>query len=164
MKKILILSMLIAPIAATAGKGEIGGGQTVGPAAATGGPNNWFVATASAPYATASTETGDSTTVVSASYVKGAYNDLIAAVNKVNTIKQNILVDEDSAQTINSTVKTGLNGATNSDLVSGLAVKNAITDVNSILSRELESKRISAVTTWGDDDNPTQLTLSTASE
>ena len=74
MKKILILSMLIAPIVAMAD-------DPVGPAAASGAP---VVATANPPYATATVEDGDSTTVVSASYVKGAYNDTISAINRLN--------------------------------------------------------------------------------
>ena len=43
-------------------------------------------------------------------------------------------------------------------LVTGMAVKDAIDSVNNTIS----AKRISAVTTWG-NDTPTQLTLSTAS-
>jgi len=76
-KNFLIYAMLFAPIVANA--------DNVGPATASGTP---VVATASAPFATAGAETGDTTNVVSASYVKGAYNDAIAAVNKVNADKQ----------------------------------------------------------------------------
>ena len=73
MKKIFILPILIAPIMAHAT-------DPIGPAHVNSGA---VVATASAPYATATEQTGDTTTVVSASYVKGAYNDAIAAVNRV---------------------------------------------------------------------------------
>lgn len=82
----------------------------IGPSAASGTP---FVATAPAPYATSTLESGDPTTVVTASYVKGAYDDVIAAVNR--------------------------------------------------LSFDMSGKRVSAVTTWGDDAHPTQLQLTTAS-
>ena len=54
----------------------------VGPSAVGQGETP-VIATASAPYAIAGEETGDTTNVVSASYVKGAYNDAIAAVNRV---------------------------------------------------------------------------------
>ena len=73
MKKIFILGLLLAPIVAHAD-------DPVGPSAASGTP---VVATANAPYATATVEHGDTTNVVSASYVKGAYNDAISAINKV---------------------------------------------------------------------------------
>ena len=141
MKKILILGLLITPIMAQA---------DVGPSAASGTP---VVATASAPYATASAEDGDSTTVVSASYVKGAYNDTIAAVNKVNSVKQNQLVNNASTPAnINATVNTSVNFASpsNTSLVTESAVVNAI-----------DSKCVKAVTNWGNDTNTTNVSLST---
>ena len=73
MKKIFILPILIAPIIAHAT-------DPVGPAHVNSGA---VVATANAPYAIATPETGDTTNVVSASYVKGAYNDAISAINNV---------------------------------------------------------------------------------
>ena len=84
MKKIFILPILILPIAATAA-------DPIGPAHVNSGA---VVATASAPYETATEQTGDSTTVVSASYVKGAYNDAISAINnvasKVSDVEDNL--------------------------------------------------------------------------
>ena len=167
MKKFLILPILITPMVAKA--------DNVGPAAVGQGETP-VVATASAPYATASDQPGDSTTVVSASYVKGAYNDTIAAINKLDKnieafakdVYEQIAVmplevfdvEEDVAEgPISAEVLKRLSDVTqNNELVTGMAVKNAIDSVNSTIS----NKRVSAVTTWG-NDTPTQLTLTTAS-
>ena len=63
----------------------------VGPAAvpANGTP---VVATANAPYVTQTPTAADATHIASTAYVKGAYNDAIAAVNKVDADKQDKLV------------------------------------------------------------------------
>ena len=201
MKKIFILSILITPIAAHA----------TGPAGYDGNPDNATHADSDGPYETATINAGDSTTVVSASYVKGAYNDAIAAIN---TLVDRVTADEEETQQrlyttvndedtfMNSEIKQDVSTATATDLVSGLAVQDAIgtkqnklyytmgrpgtvptyvdaeirkssdtlstTDNTHLVSAgavatTIASKRISAVTTWGDDNNPTQLTLSTAS-
>ena len=78
----------------------------VGPSAVGQGETP-VVATASAPYATAGAETGDTTNVVSASYVKGAYNDTIAAVNKVNADKQGKLKNITTNNEISTNVLSG---------------------------------------------------------
>jgi len=78
----------------------------VGPSAVAQGATP-VVATANAPYAIATPETGDTTNVVSASYVKGAYNDAIAAVNKVNADKQAKLLNGSNNHTISSNVVAG---------------------------------------------------------
>ena len=153
MKKIFILPILIAPIAAMA----------TGPSYESGTPVR---ATAPAPYTTATIENGDSTTVVSASYVKGAYNDTIAAINRINEDKQDILQNtyydtEPISEVIAApdflywfSSNGGVNIPSNGEaaLVSAAAVATAIS-----------AKRVSAVTTWGDDAHPTQLQLTTAS-
>lgn len=54
----------------------------VGPAEYSG--NNPVVATGDAPYATAEITNDDKTNIASTAYVKDAYNDTIAAVNKIN--------------------------------------------------------------------------------
>ena len=154
MKKIFILPILILPIAATAA-------DPVGPAHVNSGA---VVATAPAPYETATEQTGDSTTVVSASYVKGAYNDAIAAVNKVNADKQDNLYISRSGSEIpihseiieNLSVLLGERADVASRyLISAVGVKDAINTVDTTIA----NKRISAVTTWG-NDNATQLELS----
>ena len=142
MKKIFILGLLLAPIVAHAD-------DPVGPSAASGTP---VLATANAPYATATVENGDTTNVVSASYVKGAYNDAIAAINKVNdraSLKQDKMwiMADGKLTNIYGVVSSSLTGKSTA-LVSDKAVKDA-----------LDAKRINAVTTWGNDTS-TQLELS----
>ncbi len=133
MKKIFILSLLLVPIMVHAdpvGPSAVGQGQTA------------VIATASAPYATATAENGDTTNVVSASYVKGAYNDAIAAVNKVGKdLSDGLDSLEDSWATIFEQQSMGI-------------IKK-FDNMNNNISR----KRINAVTTWG-NDTPTQLELS----
>ena len=166
MKKIFILGLLFAPIVAHAT-------DPIGPSGTTAA--NAVVATASAPYATATLAPGDSTTVVSASYVKGAYNDAIAAVNKldanVQIFSENIWgalqnyqgkmevfdVEEDVPEgPISAEVLKNLSDITeNNQLVTGMAVKNAIDAVNTTVS----SKRVNALATWG-SNSVTKLELS----
>jgi len=210
MKKIFILPILIAPIMAHAtdpvGPSAVGQGETP------------VVATASAPYATAGAETGDTTNVVSASYVKGAYNDAIAAVNKVNADKQEKMFNVDNDIPVNGQVLGRIafneivSGARDNMLPDGeaenvvptaRAVANEIANVydnisdnyqpslvfdlgggelepvndlvhtelngnprslvtDSAVTNAINSKRVSAVTTWGDDTHPTNLQLTTA--
>ena len=96
------------------------------------------LATASAPYATATVENGDTTNVVSASYVKGAYNDAIAAINTVaadvsdlsgslDDKQDNLYTTVNNQQTpISTEIKQDLSTATETDLVSGDAINLAI--------------------------------------
>jgi len=117
MKKIFILPILIAPIMAHAtdpvGPSAVGQGETP------------VIATANAPYAIAGTETGDTTNVVSASYVKGAYNDAIAAVNKVNADKQDKLVNMESTPHAISNNVVSSSQLTDVGLMLGQIVDNA---------------------------------------
>ena len=151
MKKILILPILIAPIVAHAT-------DPVGPSGTT--PSNAVIATYRPYYQTAEILPSDTTQVVSASYVKGAYNDTIAAINKIHQNKQEVLTvydyKVDRYETIDTTLITDLDEVSApTELVNGMAVKNAIDSVNSTIS----GKRVSAVTTWG-NDTPPQLQLS----
>lgn len=148
MKKIFVLVLLVMPFVAHAT-------DPVGPSAVPSG-GTAVVATASAPYATATAETGDTTNVVSASYVKGAYNDAIAAVNKVNADKQgkltinrghenissDVVEEDDIAEwvfegVVPSNMRTRLITASGANL---LAKKVAVKDYN-----------VNAVATWGSD-------------
>ena len=157
MKKIFTIGLLLAPIVANAnpvGPSAVGQGQTA------------VVATASAPYQTAAPANGDSTTVVSASYVKGAYNDAIAAVNKVNSDKQNKLINEETGNEIDTYVISadsfnditrdvlagyGVNVMFKDSLVSAEATATAINEAFAI-------KKVNALATWG-SNNVTQLSL-----
>jgi hypothetical protein len=144
MKKIFILVLFLAPMMANA--------DPIGPSAASGTP---VLATASAPYATATVENGDTTNVVSASYVKGAYNNAIAAINKVNNTasekQDKIWISADGILTTVSSVASGSLTGNSKALVSDKAVKDA-----------LDAKRVNAVTTWG-SNSVTQLGLSSLS-
>ena len=156
MKKIFILSILIAPIMANA--------DNVGPAAASGTP---VVATANAPFATAGAEIGDTTNVVSASFVKGAYNDAIAAVNKVNASKQNKLVSDEGGDLSSRVFSPASTVGMFTDVL-GMNAVGAVQDKNAMLESldntlmstagvlagvetYVGAQRVVAVTTWGND-------------
>jgi len=113
MRKQTILSLAIISILPFAAKAD-----PIGPAHVNSGA---VVATASAPYAIAGEETGDTTNVVSASYVKGAYNDAISAINKVNSDKQDKLIDFESNNPMyNKVVGSSFNaGGVGNNLVYG---------------------------------------------
>ena len=121
---------------------------------------NAVIATDYPSYQTAEILPSDTTQVVSASYVKGAYNDNIAAINRLNQDKQNVFTVYDNGvdryEMIDTLLVTDIDEVSApTELVNGMAVKNAIDSVNSTIS----GKRINAVTTWG-NDTPTQLQLS----
>jgi len=168
MKKIFILPILIAPIIAHAT-------DPVGPAHVNSGA---VVATASAPYAIATPETGDTTNVVSASYVKGAYNDAIAAINNVadelrgvnNDIEDEIaekqdklIVRETDTEMTNEVMGSSefddlmrdiaYNGLNSSDFLAG-ALVNADGIAAGIMAA-LSLKGVKAVTTWGSNTETT---------
>ena len=117
----------------------------IGPAHVNSGA---VVATASAPYATATEQTGDTTTVVSASYVKGAYNDAIAAVNRVNSDKQKKIVNmkgEDmSGEAFSSSGFVGnLAPLSNNSDAERLFVSAAA------VAAGIKSQRVTVVDSWG---------------
>lgn len=160
--------------------------DNIGPAHVNSGA---VIATASAPYATASDQPGDSTHVVTASYVKGAYNDTIAAINKMENIlstninnnkdstdyeiqnlydnkQDRLLVDGDSVST--EVISYGF-GDYMGDVITGnnqqpidsQALITAV-GVESGIQTAFAVKGVSAVTTWK-SDTPTLLRLTTAS-
>jgi len=142
MKKIFILCLLIAPIIANA----------VGPAPVDN-VNNAVLADYYGPYATADILPGDSTTAVSASYVKGAYNDVIAGLNK----KQDNLMATDEYEEdieISSIVVNtpdfawyieNFESVDDTNLATAKATATAIANVNN----QLDAKRVNALATWG---------------
>ena len=148
MKKILILLGLITPIMAHA----VGPNQADDPVIADDYP----------PYELAEILPGDSTTAVSASYVKGAYNDAIAAVN---SLKHEIYEEGDvfyntngnlmNRQVITSSyLSTDLSDVPEDMFLTGGAVISAI-------EYQIRDKRVNAVTTWG-SNNVTQLEFADA--
>ena len=95
MKTTTILSLAILatlPFAANAT-------DPIGPAAV---PSNGtaVVATANPPYQTVTVGANDNSHIASTAYVKGAYNDAIAAVNKVDSEKQDKLESPDSDEPV----------------------------------------------------------------
>ena len=142
MKKLLLLSTLIAilPFAANAG-------NRIGPAQ--DGSENPVIATESPYYQTAEITTADQTQVVSASYVKGAYNDTIAAINLLGDTKQNVIYSRGTGWPISDTV-----------MPMGVFVGNVLT-ANDLSQSEgdivsaaavaagIKSQRVTAVDTWG---------------
>lgn len=105
----------------------------------------------SGPFVTAEVLPGDSTNVVSASYVKGAYNDTIAAINMLAETKQNAI---ENLTNYHGPMEAGALG---SDGIIGALVDHnlPVSDgelyfvsasgvVNGILSQ-----RVTAVDTWG---------------
>ena len=117
----------------------------IGPAHVNSGA---VVATASAPYATATEQTGDTTTVVSASYVKGAYNDAIAAVNRVNSDKQKKIVNMKGEDMSGEAFSS-------SGFVENLAPLSNNSDAERLfvsaaaVAAGIKSQRVTAVDTWG---------------
>ena len=91
MKKIFILSLLLAPIMVNA--------DTV--------PVDVLVSS-DVPYATATIETGDDINAVSASYVKGAYNAAITAVNEVKSNLESKGITALTTGGSNTSVKVGI--------------------------------------------------------
>ncbi len=88
-KRIISLAIwLTLPFAANATDPVV----AVGPAHASSNP---IVATANAPYVTVTPNQADESHIATTAYVKGAYNDAIAAVNKLNTEKQGQLYNND---------------------------------------------------------------------
>ena len=174
MKKIFILGLLLAPIVANA--------DPVGPSAVPSG-GTAVVATASAPYQTAAPANGDSTTVVSASYVKGAYNDAIAAVNKINSDLSNLsdyisgdieteISDKQDKLTVYGSTEINTNAHSSEDLgdlilqgVGRLDSNEPVSTYDTYLATAggvlaaIKYSTVKAVTTWGDDTDTTNLPL-----
>ncbi len=75
---------------------------SVGPAQYSG--NSPVIATAYGPYQTASIGEHDDEHIATTAYVKGAYNDTIAAVNKVNNEKQQKMIVHGTGEAVDSNI------------------------------------------------------------
>ena len=142
MKKTLISIAIIAALPMTA--------NATGPAHDSG--NSPVVATASAPYQTVTPEAHADEHIASTKYVIGAYNDAIAAVNKVADNmdgKQDRLVsmDDNSIQ-----IDTEVVGRADiiDDMMSG-NVTNTYLVSEAALVRGIRSQRAEVYTDWDDD-------------
>ena len=154
------------------------GAFATGPAHDSG--NSPVVATASAPYQTVTPEAHADEHIASTKYVIGAYNDAIAAVNKVNADKQEKLVNDNDDPILPDVINDG--GAFLSGRVSDVMTDNVDSnyyhgfDVNrTLLTAEeivlgiadvVQSQRVKIYTTWEDDsDNATsEVSLLTAQQ
>ena len=169
MKKSLLLMAVIAALPITA--------NATGPAHDSG--NSPVVATASAPYQTVTPEAHADEHIASTKYVIGAYNDAIAAVNKVDSEKQGKLVttnnlalsstvfDQSAFEDILYDIGSGVRGwdsvfpdFQDNQLVTARAVAGG---VESYVFGYMESHPIEIYTTW-DDDETTNLYISDLGE
>ena len=118
----------------------------VGPAPANKGEE--VLATNDPYYATAEVTVADQGHIATTAYVKGAYNDTIAAVNKLADIKQDRFFVSENGSTIlvPNEVATSINGGIGSQVVDTYALIT-VGAVNDALS----SKRVRIYTTWGGD-------------
>lgn len=142
--KILLSSVLIAilPLVANAG-------NRVGPDPDESG--HPVVADAEGPYQTAEITTADQAQVVSASYVKGAYNDTIAAINLLDEqlgSKQKFIMN------VVNGAQMGEYALGASSFVGGLVANNLVSAETDFVSAAavaagIKSQRVTAVDTWG---------------
>ncbi len=134
----LILSAIIAalPLAANATQTIV----TTQTPAAVGSDGTVKKAATSGPYVTIEPSPADQTHIATTAYVKGAYNDAIAAVNKVS--EEVILLTEDVFGEIDDRI-TNLYSNIEEDFATNTA---------------LNSKRVRIYTTW-DDDTAAATTL-----
>ena len=110
---------------------------SVGPAEV---PSNGtaVVATANPPYQTLTPSNDDKSHIASTAYVKGAYNDAIAAVNKVNSTKQAKLYGETTGDPISPEVVSVMTQEFAD------AVLSASYDYGSTVPEELNNQLVSA--------------------
>ena len=149
----------------------------VGPVAV---PSNGtaVVATANPPYQTLTPTNEDKQHIASTAYVKGAYNDSIAAINKVNYDKQDKLYNDngneiesnvipaidmvdDTIEAVRDLVDNGESltdislsldsGAFGERLTTIGGVISAVVAGADVLNTKLNSKRVRIYTTWDND-------------
>ena len=126
--------------------------------------DNPVIATDFPYYATVDIDSHDDEHIASTAYVKGAYNDTIAAMNKLNayTQPQMFVLDPDTGDEVpvGSLVSSSIDQGDFTDLITVVGVANAIDEVNDTIA----SKRVTIYTTWDDDsaNATTQVELSTA--
>ncbi len=176
--KRIVLSAIIAalPFAANATQTIV---QTQTPAAV-GSDGTVKKAATSGPYTTIEPTVDDQTHIATTAYVKGAYNDAIAAVNKVDSDKQNQLYGYQNGKITGIQDADGFVAMTDdvvrqllfgdgdfSDISSGLqsyagnmlptsasvatGIVVAAKVLNSKIDDKIDSKRVDIYTTWGND-------------
>lgn len=141
MKKLLLLSTLITILPFTANAGTITGpapDETEHP----------VIADAESPYQTAQILPGDTTNIVTASYVKEAYNDTIAAINRVNNDKQRKLYNLNGEE-MNHEVFDGSIFVENLDSMSNDSGADRFFVTATATAAGIKSQRVTAVDVWG---------------
>ena len=118
----------------------------VGPANDSG--NSPVVATANAPYVTATIGEHDDEHIATTAYVKGAYNDAIAAVNKVNDTKQNVIYGgrEPVETTLLQAISLSKSNASRNSLVSEYGILSGTAAL-------IGKSTVKIYTAWDTDDN-----------
>ena len=114
------------------------------------------------PYELATPTQADQGHIATTAYVKGAYNDAITAVNTVadaleskqdSFLLNSVDINDPDGNSVSSGVMTNLDDVNSThQLVNGMAVKNAINNVNNTISgvqSALKNKRVQIYTTWG---------------
>ena len=146
------------------------GANATGPAHDSG--NSPVVATASAPYQTVTPEAHADEHIASTKYVIGAYNDAIAAVNKVDSEKQAKLASDDgvviSSEVLGSASTPSLyenflfGDANLQNEVIGIVNDKLVTarGLFGLMSVFETLKQIPVYTTWDDDTAKTPVALS----
>ncbi len=160
----LILSAIIAalPFAANATQTIV----TTQTPAAVGANGTVKKAATVGPYVTNEPTVDDQTHIATTAYVKGAYNDAIAAVNKINDSKQDKLIGSETGNSMNISVlqmiamdditRQILSGVSadeigaDNNLVSAAGVAQAINTL-------YQNGRVEIWTTWGDEDATTDV-------
>ena len=120
--------------------------------------NGTAVVGPSGPYVTVTIQDDDDGHIASTAYVKGAYNDTIAAINRQSRVLSNkqgrFIVDNPEDPDVAQDILTDLDDVLSpNELVTGMAVKNAVNAVDT----KIDNKRVEVYTTWEDDSEKTQV-------
>lgn len=118
----------------------------------------------SAPYQIATIGDDDDEHIATTAYVKGAYNDTIAAINTINETKQLLLSLSDSgAPASGYVVQSAQFMEPIEDPEFGDTILMTATAVADTIDYKLDNKRVEIYTTWDDDDEVAEVPLITAS-
>ncbi len=127
----------------------------------------------SGPYMTATINSDDGEHIASTAYVKGAYNDMIAATNSLEIVKQDALyngiLDDymsedvwDSDEFLNIyTNTTGYEETEDSKELHLISAKAVMVGLDSV-KNNMNNKRVEIYTTWDDDTAKQQVAFVTA--
>ncbi len=112
------------------------------------------------PYQSTNITNDDAGHIATTAYVKGAYNDAIAAINSIDGTKQSqmIVIDTATDEEFNVT-----NVVDCFDQVDGPGFLINAEGVEREIDNKINSKRVEIYTTW-DDNDTTEVSLITASD